>query len=568
MKFSLNINSNNINLIVGSLILPSLLLPIRYSSLILIIASIASLYNLVYKTKKERLFSYLFFPFIMYYISIIISFIIDIYNNQFVGEFMFRNLSVLIIPLFIFTSNFSKIQILNILKKTSILITFVGLFILISWFFGYYKYNNQQEYQKKEWIKNDIIATKDYLTKNSNYNITIIPASEKPSFRKVIMLTNEQTESSVVRELVVKATDAKKDFWVLLRNVNDGNCKAWFNATNGEIGKVEGGGRVNSEKLSEGFYKFTLANKPKLNSTREWFYISFVSNNGGYTWNNNFNQDVNLQLRNPNLYLDSGKNLLEKRSIFKYKVTDFTGLENYAHSTYFGLIFIFAIVAFVFNPFLNNWLRFMVIIINVFVVITLASKAIIISLFFLLPIYYLFNYFNYKYLLVFLILGFFVGYNGHIKVRFNDMFQTIVNLNQDKDLGDLKNLSTNNRILIYKNYFNLIKSNYMIGHGYKNGSMIVNSKFNHSFNTHNQYLQALFHSGVIGLLLLILFSISPFILKRKKTKKKYGFEFLIVFILFNFLFESLLFRQWGLIYVCFSYSVYFQFYKKNLIWFR
>ena len=126
MKFSLNINSNNINLIVGSLILPSLLLPIRYSSLILIIASIASLYNLVYKRKKERLFSYLFFPFIIYYISIIISLVIDIYNNQLNGEFIFRNLIVLIIPLFIFSSNFSKIQILNILKNTSILITFIG----------------------------------------------------------------------------------------------------------------------------------------------------------------------------------------------------------------------------------------------------------------------------------------------------------------------------------------------------------------------------------------------------------------------------------------------------------
>jgi hypothetical protein len=568
LKFSLNIKSNNVNLIIGSLILPSLLLPIRYSSLILIIASIASLYNLVYKRKKERLFIYLFIPFIIYYVSIIISFIIDTYNSQFDGEFIFRNLSVLIIPLFIFTSNFSKTQILDILKKTSILITFVGLFFLISWFFGYYKYNNQQEYQKKEWLKNDIITTKDYLTKNSSYNLTIKPESEKPSFRKVIMLTNEQTESSVVREFVVKASAAKKDFWVLLRNVNDGNCKAWFNATNGEIGKVEGVARVSSEELPEGFYKFTLANKPKRNSTREWFYISFVSNNGGYTWNNNFNQDVNLQLRSPNLYLDSGENLLEKKSLFKYKITDFTGLENYAHSTYFGLIFLFAIIAFVFNPFLNKWLRFMVIIINVFVVITLASKAITISLVFLLPIYYLFNYFNYRYLLVVLILGLFVGYTGHIKERFNDMFQTIVNLNQDKDLGDLKNLSTNNRILIYKNYFDLVQSNYIVGYGYENGLDVVNSKYNYNFNTHNQYLQALFHAGIIGLFLFVLFSFSPFILKRKRKRKKNGLEFLIILILFNFLFESLLFRQWGLIFVCFSYATYFQFFKSELKWFR
>lgn len=568
MKFSLNINSNNINLIVGSLILPSLLLPIRYSSLILIIASIASLYNLVYKRKKERLFSYLFFPFIIYYISIIISLVIDIYNNQLNGEFIFRNLSVLIIPLFIFSSNFSKIQILNILKNTSILITFIGSFFLVSWFFGYYKYNNQQEFQKKEWFKNEIISTDGYLTKNSNYNITIKPTSEKPSFRKVIMLTNEQTESSVVRELILKARNTKKDFWVLLRNVNDGNCKAWFNATNGDIGKVEGDARVNSEKLTEDFYKFTLVNKPKLNSTREWFYISFVSNNGGYTWNNYFNQDVNIQLRNPKIYLEPGENLLEKRSLFKYRVTDFTGLENYAHSTYFGLIFMFALVAFVFNKFLNNWLRFLVIIVNGFVVITLASKAIIISLVFILPIYYLFNYFNYKYLVVFLIIGFFVVSNGHISERFNEMFQTVVHLNHDKDLGDLKNLSTNNRILIYKNYLDLIKNNYLVGYGYENGLETVNSEYNYSFNTHNQYLQSLFHAGVFGLFLLVLFSISPFVLKVKKTKKKYGLEFLIILILFNFLFESLLYRQWGLIFVCFSYAIYFQFFKSELKWFR
>jgi hypothetical protein len=568
LNFSLKINSININLIVGSLILPSLLLPIIYSSLILIIASIASLYNFVHKTKKKRLFSYLIFPFVIYYISIIISFIIDIYNNQLDGQFILRNLSVLIIPLFIFSSNFSKIQILNILKKTSILITFIGLIFLISWFFGYYKYNNQQEYQKKEWFKNDITTTKDYLIKNSSYNVTIKQASKNPSLRKVIMLTNEQIKNSIVREFVVRARDAKKDFWVLLRNVNDGNCKAWFNAASGEIGKVEGGARVNSEKLLDGFYKFTLANKPKLNSTREWFYISFVSNNGGYTWNNNFNQDINLQLRSPNLYLDSGENLLEKRSLFKYKITDFNGLENYAHSTYFGLIFLFAIVAFVFNPFLNNWLRFLVIIVNVFVVITLASKAIIISLVFLLPIYYLFNYFKYKYVVIVLIFGFFIGYNGHINERFNDMFQTIVNLNQEKELGDLKNLSTNNRILIYKNYLDLVKSNYIVGYGYENGSAIVYSKYNYNFNAHNQYLQALFHAGIIGLFLLVLFSISPFILKRKRKRKKYGLEFLIILILFNFLFESLLFRQWGLIFVCFIYAMYFQFFKTELKWFR
>jgi hypothetical protein len=568
VKLFLNINGNNINSIIAILILPSLVLPIKYSSLILIIASIASIYNLRTKSNKKLLICYLLSPFILYFFSVLISFFIDIYINLFDLDFVLRNLIILIIPLFIFTSNFSKPQILNILKKTSVLITIIGLFLILSWVFGYYKYDNQQEYQKEEWFKKDIIITKDYLTKNAILNVVIESGSEMPSFRKVIMLTNEQITGTVVREFIVKNKDIKNDIWVLIRNVDDGNCKAWFNIKTGEIGKVEGDVIVRSEMLSDGFFRFIHANKPKANATREWFYISIVSENGAYRWNNNLKKDVHLQLKNPNLYLDSGENLLKTKNFFKYKNTEFNGLKNYAHSTYLGLVFLFALIVFVFNSFVKNWIRVFVIIVNILVIVTLSSKAIAISFFFLLPLYYLYNYFNYKYLTLILAFGIFLTYNGHVKGRFNEMFQTIANLNQDKDLGDLKGLSTNNRIHIYKNYFDLVKSNYMIGHGYKNGFMIVNSKFNHNFNAHNQYLQALFHSGTIGFFSLILFSISPFIFKRKKIKNKYGFEFLICLILFNFLFESLLFRQWGLIYVSFIYAVYFQFYKKDFKWFR
>jgi hypothetical protein len=546
--------------------LPSLLLPIRYSSLMLIIASVASIYNLINNRKKESLFGFSFLPFLIYFLSIITAFIIDLYHNKFDVEFLSRNLSVLIIPFFIFSSNFSKTQILNILKKTSIVITLIGLIFLILWISGYYRHKNQQEYQKSEWFKNDIITSNEYLTKNLSYFLTIKPSSEKPSLRKVIMLTKNQAKSSVVREFIVKAKNTEKNVWVLLRNVNGGNCKAWFNIINGEIGKVEGDGNVKSEKMSDGFYKFTLANRPITNSSREWFYISFVSNDGSYNWSNN--TDISLQLWSPNLYLSSGENLLEGKSLFKNKITDFSVLQEYAHSTYFGLLFTFALVIFLFNPFLNKWLRFIAIILNGFFIITLASKAIILSLAVLLPIYSLVNFFNYKYFVIFFILGFFIVYNGHMNERFHNMFDTIINLNQDKNLGDLNKLSTNTRIDIYKNYLDMVKNNYIVGYGYRNGSEIINSQYNLNYNTHNQYLQSLFHAGIIGFFLLISFCFSPFIFKIRKVKEKNGLDFFIFLILFNFLFESLLYRQWGLIFVCFSYAIYFQFYKNDLKWFR
>ncbi|WP_298781249.1 O-antigen ligase [uncultured Polaribacter sp.] len=386
--------------------------------------------------------------------------------------------------------------------------------------------------------------------------------------RKIIMLNNQQNEKYLVREFIIKGEEKGKSFWVLLRNVNEGNCKAWFNVANGEIGKIEGGGKVKSEKLQNGFYKFTLANKLQLGSKREWFYISFVSENGSYSWSNGINENVFLQLKEPNLYIESGEDLLISKNLLNFKITDFSNLENYAHSTYFGLIFIFALIVFIFNSFLNKWVRFIVIILNVFFIITLASKAIFISLVLLLPVYCLFNYFNYRYLIVIIAFGCFLSFNGHVKERFSDMFKTFVDVNKNNELGDLAELSTNNRIFIYKNYINLIEDNFIVGYGYKNGEKINKFIYNYNFNTHNQYLQSLFHSGVMGLASLILFCISPFLLVKNKKNKKPDFELFIVIILFNFLFESLLFRQWGLILICFCYAIYFQFFKSELKWFR
>ncbi|WP_298878400.1 O-antigen ligase family protein [uncultured Polaribacter sp.] len=434
------------------------------------------------------------------------------------------------------------------------------------WVYGYYSYNKQNEFQKIDWYKSEIITPINYISKASNFNIKINPNAIKPSLRKVVMLSNSQAESYAVRELIIKVkNNIKKDVWVLLRNVNSGDCKVWFNVSTGKIGKIEGETtEVNSEKVFNNFYKFTFLNKIKKNNNREWFYLSFVSSNGSYSWSKQYQQDVIVELQNPSFYLDSGQNLLIDESFFEHKLTDFSYLKNYSHSTYFGLIFIFSLIIFIFNSFSNKYLKISAILLNGFFIITLASKAIIISLFLIIPIYYLYHYFNYKYLFIFILVGLFLSFNSHVKERFSDMYTTIINIKKNENLGDLKTLSTNNRIHIYKNYISLIKENYLIGYGYKKGAKIVESKYNYTFNTHNQYLQSIFYGGFFGFLSLILFSFSPFFLKVKKV----GLDILIIIILFNFLFESMLVRQWGLVFVCFCYAIYFQFLKPDLKWFQ
>lgn len=561
-----NLKFKYINIIVGSLILPSLLFPIKYSSLILIIASLATLNNLFFRNKKKILFKKLLLPFCVYYLSIILCFIVDLFYGQFSVSYLARNLSFLIIPLFVFSSNFSKKQILKLFELTSVVITIIGVIFILIWSFGYLEFNNKQEFLKQDWFKNEVIIEESY-SKNTIINATINSSAQSPSLRKVVMFKDIKLGDSLVRQIIIKSKHSNKNTWLLLRNV-DGDCKAWFNVANGAIGFVEGVAKVKSEKQSKGFYKFTFTNAIKSNATRDWFYISFVSDNGSYKWSNNLQNKAHFELKPPKLFLESGESLLQKQSILNYTLTSFSSLKNYAHPTYFSLVFSFVLIVLLFNNSLNVIIRIKSIFIAFFIIITLASKAVTISISLILLVYCVINYSNFKFILVFLAIGFFISFNGHLKERFLDMYQTIENFGTGNDMGDLKTLSTNNRFYIYNTYLELIKNKPMFGYGYKNGEEVIESKLNKNFNAHNQFLQSLYHSGILGFLIFILFLISPFLLNKKRNNKVYTLEFLIILVTFNFLFESLLFRQWGIILVSFIYAIYFQFFKSDLRWFR
>jgi hypothetical protein len=557
IKNLLNTKSSKVNLAISCLVMPSLLLPIKYSSILLLIICVALILN----KRKSKFSKFLLYPFIGYFVSIIISFFIDLTNGVSDFDFLLRNIIILIIPVFVFTSNFSKLQIIKLLRYSSGLISILGLFFLFFWVSGYYNFNNKQEFQKKDWFKNQIITSKNNLSKDSLFKIIIEPSSKKPSLRNVAMFSGDDSKKLIIRELTIKVKKSKQDVWVLFRNINNGNCKVWFNATNGKTGLIQGDAIVESEKLANGFFKFTLSNKVETIATREWFYVSFVSQNGLYEWSSGGNAE--LQLATPKFYLDSGKNLLKNKAIFKHKISEFSNLGNYAHSTYFALVFTFALIILFFNSFSNVWIRYFFILTNIIVIFTFASKAVILSLIILFPIYYFYHYFNYRSLIMVVLIGFLLSLNGHVRERLVDMYQTINNVYNQKELGDLAELSTNNRIKIYKNYSNLISENYIVGHGNINGKGVVKSSFSHNFNAHNQYLQSIFNSGIIGFILLIIFCISPFLIKKGIKNDKTGITFFILIILFNFIFESILYRQWGLILVSFIFSIYFQFFKSE-----
>lgn len=129
------------------------------------------------------------------------------------------------------------------------------------------------------------------------------------------------------------------------------------------------------------------------------------------------------------------------------------------------------------------------------------------------------------------------------------------------------------RILIWNSTKDLIKENPIIGTGigdFKTELLKVYkyreySELNHGkYNAHNQYLEAFGSGGIIGLSLMLCFFILPMIYFVKY--KKWFAVGLVLIVLTNLLFESMLSRLQGIVFIVFFVFVHllFQNEPKNL----
>lgn len=143
--------------------------------------------------------------------------------------------------------------------------------------------------------------------------------------------------------------------------------------------------------------------------------------------------------------------------------------------------------------------------------------------------------------------------------RLSDFFNTLIGENyKDIEYADLSDMSTSNRIKIYDYFISQNIDKMIVGFGNERGEKHFPTINDTKFNAHNQVLQTLYNSGILGIIFLTYFF--KFAFKEiRLNKQPYGFIFLILFC-FNMLFESLLYRQWGIIILVFSVS-YFQYDK-------
>ena len=79
---------------------------------------------------------------------------------------------------------------------------------------------------------------------------------------------------------------------------------------------------------------------------------------------------------------------------------------------------------------------------------------------------------------------------------------------------------------------------------------------NAGFNAHNQYMESLLAAGVAGLLALLLFLLMPLaIALRTRSQRCFVVALFSAIVMFNLLFESMLERQMGLLFVGWLFSV-------------
>ncbi|WP_017730057.1 O-antigen ligase family protein [Nafulsella turpanensis] len=244
-----------------------------------------------------------------------------------------------------------------------------------------------------------------------------------------------------------------------------------------------------------------------------------------------------------------------------------SSFSKFHHPSYFSMYIVFAISIVLENLEGKKGINFaslFIILIFLIMLFLLSSKAGIISL--LLLILYIIYRFRetifarsiFKYsiavtvplLLLFLILS----------PRFHSFINEFKNGNRLTNSTAIDVSSSTLRLMTWKSSIIVIEDNFFTGVGigdsqkallevYKENNFI--EAFNNHLNSHNQYLDTFIKTGVVGFIILILWLVVG--IKRVIPNNQISNFFFFILIPFNFLFETMLARYSGIIFICFFY---------------
>jgi O-antigen ligase len=159
--------------------------------------------------------------------------------------------------------------------------------------------------------------------------------------------------------------------------------------------------------------------------------------------------------------------------------------------------------------------------------------------------------------------------NNFIQSRFNEI---INNTFQKMDQREVRS-STSARKKIWSSSLKLIKEKWITGYGTGLSKKVVQEQFKKdghdylirkNYNSHNQYIQVFLEQGVFGFLLLVFFTFGMLYLSLQQYDFIYAL-FIVIMIL-NFMTESILETQSGVIFFAFFNTIFFfQWFNKKYL---
>tara|TARA_B110000902_G_scaffold45676_1_gene51383 strand:- start:164 stop:1423 length:1260 start_codon:yes stop_codon:yes gene_type:complete len=159
--------------------------------------------------------------------------------------------------------------------------------------------------------------------------------------------------------------------------------------------------------------------------------------------------------------------------------------------------------------------------------------------------------------------------NNFIQSRFNEI---INNTFQKMDQREVRS-STSARKKIWSSSLKLIKEKWITGYGTGLSKKVVQEQFKKdghdylnrkNYNSHNQYIQVFLEQGVFGFLLLVFFTFGMLYLSLQQYDFIYAL-FIVIMIL-NFMTESILETQSGVIFFAFFNTIFFfQWFDKKYL---
>ena len=498
---------------------------------------------------------------LLFVFSFIIGSIIDIYYGEFQLKRLERLLPFIIIPLLLTLGFSSRFKTGQILKDYSHTITAVNLFLVIISFIIFFMRLDQSPFTGSEWVKSGSTILQSKELEGPDGSSTVIKLQEGPGYQSHNLLKTVDFQNNgnkeYYRSVFVKAGERN---WVLLRQYDGVTHKgAWFNVQNGNLGVVQSGINAQIQDWGNGWYRCSIINRVGEKSNQERFQISIVDSNGGFLHKGDGRSGIYLWGPSMGIgnvipeKLPSSKNV-DTSSFFGQNLLG--PLDN--HPSYYGLFVLMAILITLFTG-NGKWNIYSLIFcgFNIVVLILLSSKAVLISMMFSVGFATIVLLFRHPkksiLLLVLLVSSIFLTLTlSKVRMRIQQSIETVL-LEKNKDL------STGQRIMVWESILKLDKKQLLIGFGNEHGEKILKEKTGTELNAHNQYLQALLGGGVLSLVFLGLYLISPMFFNKNFSYSESLFMVSFIIVVFvSCLFESILNRQWGIVFISFFYSLFFR----------